>query len=372
VTCYRCFRPQGYCLCGVIPSVDKRTPVLIVQHPRERTHPFGTARLVELALSKVEVLVDHRSCLRDDPAPLGDLTGSALLYPHANAREISSLSAEQRPRRLIAIDGTWNHARTLYRDIPALHGLPHVTLPEHLRSGFQIRRQPHEYCLSTVEAIVHALRALDPETPHLDDLLAAFARMQQRQLDLPRDSGRGKKRARQRASRAIPRALIEGYESLVVAYAEPVFDDEEPRKRRLLSCVAQRPSTGERFEAILTRPGLQDAHLQYLGYNAEQVSSGLTQAQFRDRWQEFARNGQVLATWNRTTLDLLRGVGLDTGNSIMLKGAYYNLRRHRGSLDSIIRAEALGDTHPVGSSRAARRLNNSVCLARFMNAHGNP
>jgi len=49
-TCYRCFRPLGSCLCDVIPAIDNRIPVLILQHARERTHPFNTARLVALGL----------------------------------------------------------------------------------------------------------------------------------------------------------------------------------------------------------------------------------------------------------------------------------------------------------------------------------
>ena len=49
-TCYRCLRPRVSCVCGLITPVDNRTRVVIVQHPRERRHPFGTVRLARLGL----------------------------------------------------------------------------------------------------------------------------------------------------------------------------------------------------------------------------------------------------------------------------------------------------------------------------------
>ena len=50
--CYECFRPEALCYCRFLSPVDNRTPVLIVQHPRERFHPIGTARIVNRSLRK--------------------------------------------------------------------------------------------------------------------------------------------------------------------------------------------------------------------------------------------------------------------------------------------------------------------------------
>src|SRR5262249_38636030 len=40
--CYGCFRPQNDCFCAEIPTIDNKTHVLILQHMRERFHPFNT------------------------------------------------------------------------------------------------------------------------------------------------------------------------------------------------------------------------------------------------------------------------------------------------------------------------------------------
>jgi tRNA-uridine aminocarboxypropyltransferase len=368
-TCYRCFRPSAFCLCASIPTVDNRTPVVILQHPRESTHPFGTARLAELGLKRVEVLIDHLGRLRRDATPLGSLEGAALLYPAAHARDVTQLDPAERPRRLFVIDGTWHHARTLYRDIPVLGTLPHLTLPGHLRSAFQIRRQPDVHCLSTIEAVVHALRALDPETEGLESLLASFDSMQGRQLMLPRQTGRTRKSDRPRASRAIPRRLVEGYASLVVAYAEATQDPSAHGRRRLLCCAAVRPATGASFHRVVRQPNLSDAHIAHLGLTRAEVEGGVTPEQFREEWGAFLGGTDNLVAWNQSTLDVLcRAAGAAPGG-VALKAAYHNLRRFRGSLEDVVRLEALepSDSAPQREpGRARARLGNALDLALFL------
>jgi len=372
-TCYRCFRPTAHCLCGVIPTVDNRTPVVILQHPRERTHPFNTARLAELGLRQIEVLVDHLSRLRRDPAPLGALDGAALLYPASDARDVTTLGPGEAPRRLFVIDGTWHHARTLYRDIPVLGTLPHLTLPNHLRSAFQIRQQPDVHCLSTIEAVVFALRALEPDTAGLDGLLASFDAMQGRQLAFPRNTGRTRKQTRKRASRAIPRRLVEGYESLVVAYAESTLESSGSGRRSLLCCAAAKPATGERFHRVLRHPGLSDAHLDHLELSRAELEAGVNAEQFQREWAAFLGESANLAAWNQGTLDLLCEAAGATRAGVALKAAYHNLKRFRGSLEEVVRLEQLGEEgspRPPMGGRAGARLDNAVELARFLHRHG--
>jgi DTW domain-containing protein YfiP len=50
--CSRCLRPTAHCLCPLIPSLDSRTRVLLLQHPSEVNHALNTARLAALGLNK--------------------------------------------------------------------------------------------------------------------------------------------------------------------------------------------------------------------------------------------------------------------------------------------------------------------------------
>jgi DTW domain-containing protein len=362
------------CLCRAIPQVDNQTLVTVLQHPRERTHPFGTARLAALGLRRVEVIVDHIGRVRRDPGLLGSLERTALLYPSASARDVTSLQPDDLPARLLIIDGTWHHARTLYRDVPILQTLPHLTLPSHARSAFKIRRQPHAYCLSTIEAIVMALRALEPATHGLPELLGAFMTMQTEQLALVGQAGRHRKPTRTRESRAIPRALIEGYDGLVVAYVESIFEPAARRHRALLCCTAERLATGERFHRVIRQPAVTDAHLTHLGLERRDVDAGLSIEEFQREWGTFTRKGDHLAAWNQSTLTLL-GALMDPKprSSVALKGAYHNLQRFGGALEEIIVSEALSPrSRPstLGPARSRSRLDDAIRLAEFLHQHG--
>src|SRR5947208_695592 len=123
--CYDCFRPKEACFCASIPSIDNQTEVLILQHRRERFHPFNTARIVNKSLRNCHLLIDHLSNLA---ARLHLKSRAGLLYPGPSARLISELPGEQRPEQLVIIDGTWHHTKTMVREIPALRLLPRYRL----------------------------------------------------------------------------------------------------------------------------------------------------------------------------------------------------------------------------------------------------
>ena len=228
-----------------------------------------------------------------------------------------------------------------------------------------------------LEATVFALRALEPETVGLTALLGTFDQMQQRQLqqiesrrlELPAaHTGRCRKRQRPRDSRAIPRALLESYESLVVAYAESCVDAGAPSCRSLLCCAALRPATGESFFRVIRQPTVGAAQLEHLGLEPDAFDSALEPEQFRAEWSAYLRPGAVLASWNASTLRLSsRALGEPRGG-ISLKGAYYNLRRFRGSLEHILSEEGL--SCPSSSRvRAVERLSRALQLAELLRRH---
>jgi hypothetical protein len=121
-TCYRCHRPSAHCYCALVPRVDNRTRIIILQHPRERFHPIGTARIASFGLMRVELLVDHACTLQHGRAELELPEESVLLYPGPESRDIASLTPEERPKNVVVIDGTWHHARTMFRERIDLHG----------------------------------------------------------------------------------------------------------------------------------------------------------------------------------------------------------------------------------------------------------
>jgi DTW domain-containing protein YfiP len=188
--CYVCFKARVACICTSIRPVANRTGIVILQHPHERFHPLGTVRIARLGLAQVRVepcapWLDG-GAIRDRMPER-----AALLYPTEGAPDLADLPAAERPRHLVLIDGTWFNAKKIYDAHGWLRALPHVRLTPHAPSRYRgVRREPRPNYLGTVEAIVGALRILEPETPDVDGLMACFAAMVDRQAAfMPRPDG---------------------------------------------------------------------------------------------------------------------------------------------------------------------------------------
>lgn len=160
--CERCLRPKNLCLCALIPALDSRTRVLILQHPSEVNHALNTARLAMLGLNNAELVVGE---VFDDLETLLNLPGyqARLLFPGEGAMAISAQAGEVEPVLLVIPDGTWRKARKLLHLNPRLAALPRVTLDNPPPSRYRLRKVPGAEALSTLEAITHALHTLEPD-----------------------------------------------------------------------------------------------------------------------------------------------------------------------------------------------------------------
>ena len=167
--CARCLRPETHCLCALIPHLDSRTRVLILQHPSEVNHALNTARLAALGLNNAELIVGE--VFDDLPALLSPPGYQArLLFPADDAQPLEAYRSEGgeagSPSMLLVVpDGTWRKARKLLHLNPLLAALPRVTLAQAVPSRYRLRKAPGPGALSTVEAIVQALQTLEaPKT----------------------------------------------------------------------------------------------------------------------------------------------------------------------------------------------------------------
>lgn len=367
-TCYACFRPEAYCYCSLLPRINNRTGIIILQHPRERFHPIGTARIVERSLERVRVEIDHERRFARDSGALQLPPNTGLLFPGRDSTQLAGLAPEQRPEHLVVLDGTWHHASTLYRDVRALHRLPRFAFVPEEPSRYRLRREPQRDYVSTVEAVAQCLRLLEPETRDVDRMLAVFHTMIDRQHAAQTQNFQGgrPRRARAKESRALPRALVEDYERLVVVYGESV-PAATPPGSELVQWVAHRLSTGETFSTLL-RPSVVPSaqHLAHLKLSASELAEAPGADAFPAEWQRFIRGDDILATWNPTALKLLLRNTSWAGRRIFLKAAYLNLRRHRGSLDEILRQEGVRADALAVPGRAGERLSNAVAIADFL------
>ncbi|MBT9266320.1 DTW domain-containing protein [Pseudomonas sp. MG-9] len=161
--CPRCLRPQTHCLCPLIPRLDSRTRVLLLQHPSEVNHALNTARLAALGLTNAELVVGE--VFEDLPALLNRPGYRArLLFPADDAQPMQAYTESDEPLLLVVPDGTWRKARKMLHLNPLLAALPRVTLAEGGVSRYRLRKAPGPGALSTIEAIVQALETLEAPT----------------------------------------------------------------------------------------------------------------------------------------------------------------------------------------------------------------
>jgi DTW domain-containing protein YfiP len=130
-------------------------------HRAEHRKSTNTGRLVALALQGVEIrLLGDRDAAPPPPLPEGR---RLLLFPCAEARELSPEDGRGAPVVLLVPDGNWNQARRIARRDPDARGAEPVTLPPGAPSRYALRRAPHEGAVSTLEAVARALGVLEGE-----------------------------------------------------------------------------------------------------------------------------------------------------------------------------------------------------------------
>lgn len=353
------------CFCSSIPAIRNQLNILILQHVKERFHAFNTARIVREALSNCELLVDQTSGLRKRVELRQD---AAILYPGPNVPLLNSIAPQQRPSELVILDGTWHHARTLMRDIPILQTLPRYQLLPERPSQYQLRREPTEQSLSTLEATVQALQILEPETD-VEGLMIAFQHMVSDQLAHKGDAVRVRSRPLTGARHNIPKAILEESENLVVVYGETAFGQKGVHRRdqSLIYVVARRMRTEpEVFEsAIRPTTELPTEFLRLTGL-PDIMTTAPTHAEFREKWNSFLKPTDILCSFHSGPIRGLTQLGAATGARppILLKSV--NLYRDCKTLDEIMHKAGLSSLATGLQGRAGKRLGNAIAYLQYL------
>lgn len=364
--CYACMKPCVTCICARVPRVANRTPVWVLQHPRERRHAIGTARLLQLGLEQLRLDVTFLSGDRGRAPSVPP--GAALLYPSSDARELDSMAPEERPTQLIVLDGTWHHAHTIARELAWLDDVPRVKLRTLAPSRYRIRREPRAECLSTVEAVVAALRTLEPDTLGFDQLLSAFDSMIDDQIRFveARSGPRRAKLRRRPGGPGLAHLIAEHWRKLLLVYVETV--PAPAGERSLVQLAAFRPASAEPFDQVVGGP--TPSGLFHMQLAAADFSDGIELPELHARWRDFRRPDDVVCVWNKSTLDLLDAMKLETAG-LCLKAIWAGaVERAPGSLESVALRAQLSAPAVGVRGRAALRLGNAAAVAARLRERG--
>jgi DTW domain-containing protein YfiP len=351
--CGRCRRPQRVCYCSTLPSLDTRTRIVILQHPRERGMPIGTAHMARLCLPKAELRVGRRwDDLSDlEPAPI-------LLWPGPGARDILR-EPPPSAQTLVVIDGTWSQAKSVVRDNPSLARLPRYAFAAPEPSHYRIRREPRaEYC-STIEALMHVLGVLEGDPARFRALLDPLRLMVDLQIACQAAGPSRFTPRRPRVARGpeLPAQLHGDLVGLVAeanAWAYATRGGTE-----LVHVVAERLRTGERFEALCAPElPLSPSTPHHTELSSGAITSAPPRAELVAGLARFLRPDDVLCTWGHHGANLLHAAGsVLPAECLDLREAAKRKARAKlqGGLEDY--AATLGPPPPPrGQGRAGRRL----------------
>ncbi|MDP3301045.1 MAG: tRNA-uridine aminocarboxypropyltransferase [Sulfuricurvum sp.] len=164
-TCYHCYRPMNQCMCSAIKAIPTQTKFIILMHPKEfKKTKNGTGRLTHLSLPNSQLYIDVDftqnkaiNALIDDPKNL-----CYVLYPGKESIHLNTQKIELENRQLVIfiIDSTWPCSVKILRLSHNLQRLPKLSFTHSKISQFQIKEQPKEFCLSTMESTLSILELL--------------------------------------------------------------------------------------------------------------------------------------------------------------------------------------------------------------------
>jgi DTW domain-containing protein YfiP len=373
--CLRCLRPQSVCYCAALTTIATRTRVVILQHPRERGMPIGTARMACLCLPNASLHVGVRW---DDSDVLRSATGdperpAVLLWPGDGARDLLA-EPPTGPVTLVVVDGTWPQAKNVVRDNPRLAALPRYAFRAPTPSNYRIRREPSVECVSTIEALMHALGALEGDAERFRALQAPMDAMVDRHLARQGDVKKPRVCRPRAHLSAAARALATvraRFDDLVCVAGEANawrrdgegahFSDE------LVHWVAHRVATGETFDVVAApRNPLAPTVTVHTGLDASRLTAAAPREELFAAFARFLRPTDLVCGWGTYGPHLYR----QSGGT--LPAAWFDLRaaaraiagfaRGVGAIEEYARRAAPDAATDPSAPRAVRRVGMQATI----------
>lgn len=191
--CYECHRLQKNCLCHLIKPFETKIKFIILMHPMEaKKEKMGTGR-ISLAMLKNSSMIMGVDFTEDAEvnAIISDPKNYCLtMYPGENSLNVSDhdvapikdILADQKNIIVFLIDGTWPCAKKMMRLSKNIRSLPRISFTAKHTSIFEIKEQPADYCLSTLESIHFFIqecnrRELESTEKQEDQMIEVFKAM---------------------------------------------------------------------------------------------------------------------------------------------------------------------------------------------------
>lgn len=179
-------------MCDRIETYPTRRRILILQHPQEQDALLGTAQLLVASLPEAKLVVglSWRNLGHALGEPDVDPRRWAVLFPdrEATTDQVATRRGQSvEPASLegiVAIDGTWSKAKTLWWRNPWLNKLSRMSLKPAQPSIYgRLRAEPRRDYVSTLESVGAALTLCGEDAAVEAGLSRVFRTLVQRVRD---------------------------------------------------------------------------------------------------------------------------------------------------------------------------------------------
>ena len=165
--CLKCFRPKSSCYCRYASEVQSGIKFVFLMHPKEaKRQRTGTGRLASICLPQSEILigVDFTHNERLNALLNDERYFPVMMYPAEDAWNCSKEGFKEtvgsKQLLVIIIDSTWFCSKKMIRLSLNLHTLPKLSFAGSYKSIFTFKKEPYEYCVSTIESCYYIIKEM--------------------------------------------------------------------------------------------------------------------------------------------------------------------------------------------------------------------
>ncbi|MGE5086648.1 MAG: tRNA-uridine aminocarboxypropyltransferase [Bacillota bacterium] len=197
--CLKCIQPKFSCYCSHVQAFDPAVDFVVLIHPIEAKRRIATGRMSHLVLQKSFLICgqDYSADVQVNQILNDPQRFCVMLYPGRQSQNLTYLTEAERSElfpsdkrlTIFVIDGTWATAIKTVRQSQNLQALPRICFTPDKVSNFRVRKQPQDFCYSTIEAIHQTIELIgrsqgfDVDSRIHDRLLHVFDRMVETQIE---------------------------------------------------------------------------------------------------------------------------------------------------------------------------------------------
>ncbi|WP_457748335.1 tRNA-uridine aminocarboxypropyltransferase [Sulfurimonas sp.] len=161
--CYKCYRPKSSCMCGYFEHIQTQTKFVILMHPKEfKKVKNNTGHFTHQSIENSELFVGIDFTCNTRINEIIATHESYILFPSQDAVNLTTTypKSGEKPLAIFLIDSTWSCTKKMFTQSQNLQKLKHMSFTTTKTSQYQIKIQPDENYLSTIESTLVVLELL--------------------------------------------------------------------------------------------------------------------------------------------------------------------------------------------------------------------